>query len=227
MKVIRIRVWGDRALFSQPHFRTDPISYPCPTPSAIKGLLKSIFGKPEFEWEILTITILKPVVWHTQKDRGVLDSKNGAGLPGTGLFSTTLLCNVEYIVEARVVVNPLRTTESSHDYTQQALRRMRAGQQFRQPYFGHREFFAFYELLEDDAPIPTPAPINLDVGPMLFDLRPINHERDLWMPIFFPATIQDGVLVVPLELYDRERPYLHRAKARGRKTPRRSHPQGV
>jgi len=229
---ISLRVWGPGAMFTQPHFRADPMTYPVPTPSALKGLLKQIHGKKEFDWEIETIEVCKPIRYFTQKNKGVRDERDRVGGERMGSKHTSLrcftsLCDVEYVFTARLVVNPLRTTESSAGYIQRALRRMRKGQEWGSPHFGQRGFPAAWELLEEGAARPAPLDINLDIGPMLFDLRPINPAKDQRLPLFFDAKVVGGVLHVPKALYDRERPYFQKANDDGRARPRRSEPQSI
>ena len=57
---VTITVWGDFALFSRPEGKVERITYPVPTPSAVRGMLASIYSKPaEFYWQVQRIEVLK------------------------------------------------------------------------------------------------------------------------------------------------------------------------
>ena len=59
MKEIVIDVWGDFACFSRPESKVERLTYPVPTPSAMRGLLSAIYSKPnEFYWQITKIEVL-------------------------------------------------------------------------------------------------------------------------------------------------------------------------
>src|ERR1700674_1258984 len=58
---LRVKVWGDLACFSRPEMKVERVSYEVMTPSAARGVLESIFWKPEFSWQIREIRVLKPI----------------------------------------------------------------------------------------------------------------------------------------------------------------------
>ena len=43
-----LEVWGDFACFLTPEMKVERYSYPCPTPSAARGIFEAIYFKPEF-----------------------------------------------------------------------------------------------------------------------------------------------------------------------------------
>ena len=48
-----LEVWGDFACFSKPESKVERLTYPVPTPSAVRGILSSIYDKPrEFVWQV-------------------------------------------------------------------------------------------------------------------------------------------------------------------------------
>ena len=50
MEII-VDVWGDFACFSRPESKVERLTYPVPTPSAMRGVLSAIYSKPnEFYW---------------------------------------------------------------------------------------------------------------------------------------------------------------------------------
>ena len=60
--LVTLEVWGDFACFSPPHEKVERLTYPVPTPSAMRGVLSSIYCKPaEFVWKITQIEVLQPI----------------------------------------------------------------------------------------------------------------------------------------------------------------------
>ena len=58
---LEVKVWGNLACFTRPEMKVERVSYPVMTPSAARGILESIFWKPEFQWEIKEIAVLRPI----------------------------------------------------------------------------------------------------------------------------------------------------------------------
>lgn len=227
---IFLRVWGRDACFTIPHTRTDPVSYPVMTPSAAKGILRALYWKPSFEWVVHAIDVHKPIRYQQQVEHGVtsLSTWGPAEVPSPAarraarndpppnlrdgdnqggnltLRRVTSLFDVEYVIHAAIYKNSQHGSRTRESYVEEAKRRMDEGQCWRTPCFGMREFFADWERLE--AP-PTPLPIDVGVGLMLFDLTPQAGE-DNWSPIFFDATIQAGRMRVPVRLWETYLPTL-------------------
>ena len=61
-----LKTWGDFGCFSRPELKTERFSYPCPTPSAARGIFDSIYCKAydrctktaQFYWQIEMIELL-------------------------------------------------------------------------------------------------------------------------------------------------------------------------
>lgn len=221
-KVI-VRTWGPSALFTIPHFKAEPLTYPFPTPSAMKRLLASLYKKPEFEYEIEEIHVHKPIQYDTQMEKGVNSGSPWSEDSSRTLRTVTTLFDVEYTIVARIVTNRLRTSRSAGSYASEAHKRMRKGEEFRTPCFGERQHIARWSLIEDYGDIPPTEPLDLDYGPMLFDLRPVDIKgnNDKWQPLFFHATVRNGILTVPPDLYERERSHLMEVRNRIAKPARR------
>ncbi len=83
----------------------------------------------------------------------------------------------------------------------QFQRRAKAGKCFQQPYFGCREFPAFFEYLETPTPA-VPVPFDQHVGYMLYDVFDLRKEaikeKDRPFITLFEANVVAGVLEVPL-----------------------------
>lgn len=58
---IKIIVEGDYALFSRPEMKVERVSYDVPTPSALVGLISSIYWHPGVRYMIDRIHVLKPI----------------------------------------------------------------------------------------------------------------------------------------------------------------------
>ena len=58
---IKLRVWGDYALFTRPEMKVERVSYDVLTPSAARGILEAIYWKPAICWIITSIHVLRPV----------------------------------------------------------------------------------------------------------------------------------------------------------------------
>src|SRR5690554_5162966 len=53
-------VRGDFACFARPELAVERYSYPCPTPSAARGIFEAIYFKPQFRWQVTQIELLSP-----------------------------------------------------------------------------------------------------------------------------------------------------------------------
>jgi CRISPR-associated protein Cas5d len=111
------------------------------------------------------------------------------------------LKNVHYRLFARIVPKPAFSNESGK-FNACFQRRARSGKCFQQPYFGCREFPAFFEYIE--APESQPvmrAPYSQHLGFMLYDVfdlsKDLVREKDGPFITVFPAQVHDGVLEVP------------------------------
>ena len=69
--------------------------------------MRSIYWKPEFEWEIVEIHLLSPIRYMTTHMKGVKTSRDADDSDRT-VLTVSLLVDVDYLIVARVVENPLR-----------------------------------------------------------------------------------------------------------------------
>ena len=58
---IKLKVWGEYALFTRPEMKVERVSYDVPTPSAIRGILEAIYWKPAIRWVVDRIHIIKTI----------------------------------------------------------------------------------------------------------------------------------------------------------------------
>ncbi|MEN6437002.1 MAG: type I-C CRISPR-associated protein Cas5c [Syntrophobacter sp.] len=219
---IKLKIWGDFACFTRPEFKVDRFTYPIMTPSAARGLLESIFWKPEIRWEIREVWVLKPVreivivrneISRRQNERPFFVEDAGQRQQR----SSVILKDVEYLVHADIHL--LKRTESPKaKYLDQFTRRVERGQFYSMPYLGLREFAAYYSFpLGGEKPVDE----SLTIGQMLFDIARcessgkkkmtfIKHYEDgsriatgYSRSLYFPARVERGVLKIPSEGYRR------------------------
>lgn len=204
----RLRVWGDYACFTRPEMKVERVSYDVMTPSAARGVMSAIYWKPEIDWLIDRIHVLRPIQFtHVRRNEvGVVAStrvieqamKNGDVDPGIiaddervrQQRAAMVLRDVDYVIEAHFEASEgSESNPAKHADT--FRRRATRGQCFHRPYLGTREFAAFFELLDGEIPR-SPFDGTLNLGWMLYD---IDFARDN-TPMFFRAELQNGILDV-------------------------------
>lgn len=207
---VRVKVWGDYALFSRPELKVERCSYDVMTPSAARGILEAIYWHPGMKWIIDKIYVKNPIRFTSVRRNevkskvsasNVLQVYNGAEKP---LYisskeeivqrASILLCDVCYVIEAH-----FEMTEKAHNsdnpgkFKDIIMRRLRRGECYHMPYFGCREFparFCLYE--EDEVSTAYDNENERDFGYMLYDLDYSDLENI--QPIFFRAVMKNGVL---------------------------------
>jgi len=229
-----LEVWGEFACFSRPELKIERFSYPCPTPSAARGVFDAVYSKPnkdptqaQFRWQVTKIEILKPIQYVALRRNEVKDKCNvnavqkwmagkadpepiwadgdegsnyfGADKKGRTQRQTMALKEVCYRLHAEIIPWP------GHEHKIPALecqfrRRAKHGKCFYQPYFGCREFPAYFELIENGNRGADPIPLDQDIGWMLydvFDLSRPGRSDDRPSISLFNASIRAGVMDVP------------------------------
>jgi CRISPR-associated protein Cas5d len=199
-RIVKVKVKGDYACFTRPDLKVERMTYPCMTPSAARGILDSILWKPEFQWYVRRIQILKPIRFATIK-RNEINTKQGR----TPILieerraqrNSVILRDVAYIIEASIYQKQISERNNPDKYVGMTLgkegifpRRVKKGQCWRRPYLGVREFAAeFWEPDGTEQPIQETIPI----GGMLFDIfYDVNGKPE---PLFFyDVAIRNGIL---------------------------------
>ncbi|EWY39807.1 CRISPR-associated protein [Skermanella stibiiresistens SB22] len=210
---VKLRVRGQRACFTRPEMKVERVSYDVMTPSAARGILEAIHWKPAITWMIDRIHVLAPIRFQSIRRNevgarapvsNVRKAMKSGDLDGLRLIvenerqqrAATILHQVDYIIEAHFdMTAKAGACDNATKHREIFIRRAASGQCFHQPYFGTREFPADFELVEDDLPSSTlpQDQRNRDLGWMLLD---IDHANDR-VPLFFPASLKDGVMAVP------------------------------
>ncbi|MFZ5587052.1 MAG: type I-C CRISPR-associated protein Cas5c [Thermodesulfobacteriota bacterium] len=58
---VRLKVWGEHALFTRPEMKVERVSYDVITPAAARGILEAILWKPAIRWVVTGIDLLAPI----------------------------------------------------------------------------------------------------------------------------------------------------------------------
>jgi CRISPR-associated protein Cas5d len=221
-----LELWGELACFSSPVSKAERFSYPCPTPSAARGIFDAIFCKPpEFRWQIDRIEILAPIrhialrrneVKEVISERAVRTWMSGEAEPepivadgdkallgtdqkGRTQRQTMALKNPHYRITAHI--QPWPGMEKKQPALDAQFRRRAArGSCWSQPVFGCREFPAFFRLVEDCEDLPPPAPVDMEIGWMLYDVFDLSCPGTSKSKPFvsvFHAVLEKGVLHIP------------------------------
>ena len=119
MQLVRLKVWGPRALFSRPEMKVERVSYDVITPSAARGILEAIHWKPQMVWRVQRLRVLNPIRFESLR-RNEVGSKIPAGKVASAMRAArrrglalhvdedrqqraaTLLKDVAYVIEARI-----------------------------------------------------------------------------------------------------------------------------
>jgi CRISPR-associated protein Cas5d len=221
-----LEVYGDFACFSRPEMRVERFSYPVITPSAARGIFDAIYCKPlEFRWQITRVEVLKQPNYIALRRNEVKDKINpktvfkwmnqtqevtpiwadgdkaflGTDMKGRTQRQTMALKDVAYRLHAEIRPWP-GFERKIKGLENQFRRRARHGKCVWQPYFGCREFPAFFELIEPNQPSPQTADYDQDLGLMLydvFDLSRPGQKTDKPFISLFRGQVKQGVLNIP------------------------------
>jgi CRISPR-associated protein Cas5d len=199
---IKLRVWGEYALFTRPEMKVERVSYDVITPSAARGILEAIYWKPSICWVIDRIHVLRPIRFENIRrnelaNRVAVNRKDmsGAGNKPVCRFieddrqqrASMVLNDVEYVLEAHFDISGREDCDPGK-HLAIFERRARKGQCFHRPYFGCREFPANFAWCEE---VPrSPLSGTRDLGYMLYDIDFKNNMT----PMFFRAIMEDGVI---------------------------------
>lgn len=209
---LTVRIRGPRACFTRPDLKVERVSYDAITPSTIRGLMKSVYWKPAIEWHVDEITVLNEIKYanvmrnevtqkiSAQQVRGALRRGEPVGLAAAQERTQrhmAYLRDVDYLARVRFTVE--RGGEGPEKHYNIALRRLRAGQCFHQPYLGQREFAADVSLVEEGSEAPRSFYADVEdiyLGTMLRYLE-FDGEAGTVTPTFFAAHMRRGVIEVP------------------------------
>ncbi|MFC3996517.1 type I-C CRISPR-associated protein Cas5c [Nocardiopsis sediminis] len=200
---LAVEVNGPYACFTRPEFKTERFSYPVMTPSAAKGLLEAIFWKPEFQYRLERIEVLRPIEWFSVR-RNEVASTTSADWVRRAMADPSLrydaahdrdqrnmvgLRDVAYRIYAHIDVRD-HADGPPAKYRDQFRRRVERGACFSQPFLGVREFSASFTKPTDRPTITT----SEDLGVMLHSID-YTGPRETYR--WFHASLDHGILHVP------------------------------
>jgi CRISPR-associated protein Cas5d len=209
---LTVEVSGPYACFTRPELKTERVSYPVMTPSAAKGVLEAIYWKPEFDYVVTTIEVLREIKWASVRRNEVtsmitLDWVRKAMADATLRYdveadrdqrNTVFLTDVAYRIRAQISLRP-HADKPEAAYRDQFRRRVERGACFSQPFLGTRECSAASFGAETVA---KTIGLTDDLGVMLHSIRYGGQgETYTW----FPARLDNGIMAVPahgIELAD-------------------------
>ncbi len=209
---LMVRAKGPLAIFTRPELKTERVSYPVPTPSAVRGLLEAIIWKPAIRWRIERILVLNEIRFCSVKRNEV---NNKTPVPTTTLINkggnppvyyaddssnraqrnTLALRDVDYQFEFFFeMTDNAGPADNVAKFEDMFRRRVEKGQCFHQPYFGCRECVA--EVLP---PLDNPIPISesRDLGIMLWDISFGTGKKAKNQAQWFKAELVSGIIKVP------------------------------
>lgn len=211
---VTVEVWGDYALFSRPEMKVERVSYDVMTPSAARGLLEAIYWHPGMRWRIDRIHVCAPIRFTNIRRNEVKDTISLRKVKtvmekGRGeLYLATpdsiqqraamVLKDVHYVIEAHFEMTKKAAPGDNPGKFQDIIkRRLAKGQFFHQPSFGVREFPAQFAPCATIPDCPEELRGEKNLGWMLLDLD--YSDPASITPMFFQATLRDGVLEVPAQ----------------------------
>ncbi len=203
-----VEVWGTNACFTQPEMKVERVSYDVMTPSAARGIVEAVYWHPGLRYVIDRIYVLNPIRFTNVRRNEVksIISKPGKNTLTTGksdkeLYINThadiqqraamVLTDVRYVIETHFeMTDKASPTDNEGKFCDTIRRRLEKGKCYHQPYFGCREFPAFFRPWEGGT-IPS-IPETRELGYMLYDLDYSDHDNIT--PMFFKAKLENGVL---------------------------------
>ena len=207
---VKVKVWGDYALFSRPELKVERCSYDVMTPSAARGILEAIYWHPGMRWIIDKIYVKNPIRFTSVRRNEVkskvsmnkaLQAYNGDEKPfyistkeDIVQRASLILCDVCYVIEAHFeMTDKANESDNAGKIKDIIMRRLKRGECYHMPYFGCREFPAQFCLCEeDDITTFYSEVLEKDLGFMLYDMDYSNLDNI--QPMFFRAVMKKGVL---------------------------------
>jgi len=206
---VSLKVWGQYACFTRPEMKVERVSYPVCTPTAARGILESVYWKPEFHWDVMEIWVLNPINYFSIlrneiKSRQSFTQAQKWAMTGGGFSArddrtqrlTRGLKDVAYVIKAVPVVRKDININVGF-YRGEFCMRARKGGYFSTPYLGCREFPANFAMADGTE---RPHPIDEDIGSMLLQLNYAPDNTGIATPSFFDAKLRGGILYIPEQI---------------------------
>lgn len=194
-----IKISGDWACFTAPEFKVERFSYSVITPEAAENIIKSVFWKPEIDYEVKKIYIIKEGTYVSIGATKESVNKNGLSKYKPTLRSNMFLKNVEYVLDIKQIVyaDKVKPTKANivKKYEEMLRKRLSKGKYFRTPYLGLAGC-PCKEIKEVSEKEVIPKKYNKIIPGMVLR-RKYNENKNESHTIFFDAKIINGVMEVP------------------------------
>jgi CRISPR-associated protein Cas5d len=189
--------------------KVERVSYDVITPCAARGVLEAVIWKPQMQWIVERVDVLKPIrrasvrrneVGQKASVENLMSAMAGRSArlgidieDARQQRAAVILREVDYLVHGRIeLTDRAGPDDPVAKYVEIFRRRAAAGQCFHRPYLGTREFAAEFVLVDGSAPMPIAD--DRDLGWMLYD---IDYSGAKPIPLFFEARLIAGSLAVP------------------------------
>jgi CRISPR-associated protein Cas5d len=205
---VELKVWGELALFTRPETKVERVSYEVMTASAARGILESIYWKPQMQYIVDEIHVLNPIQFISIRRNEInktlaldkMASKKAAIIEiesARTQRNALFLKDVAYIIKAHIVRVGGRHGIDTHKKIFD--RRVEIGQYRTQPFFGTREC-----LVQFAPPDGSEHPINQtkDLGRVMFDWYYLLNGQAVAM--FEPLKMQNGIVRFPDRPFNRD-----------------------
>jgi len=168
-KRFRLRVTADRA--KSYHNKDDYIIL---TPHALCRALDNAYWKPGMRWVIDRIYMNAPIL------EGFYNGEE-------------VLLNIDYIVDARIIVDAKHEREARR-YYEQAFKNISARKYHKRPYFGNRDWHATIDIYDKFYIKPAYGDEIIDFGKMFYGY--LDYGTPNQTEIYFRCEIKHGVIDV-------------------------------
>ena len=142
---VKVRVWGDYALFTRPEMKVERCSYDVITPSAARGILEAIYWHPGMRWIVDKIYVKNPIQFTSVRRNevkskilasNVLQAYNGgdkqlyiSSKAEIVQRASILLTKVEYVIQAHFeMTEQANATDNPGKFKDIIMRRLRRGE---------------------------------------------------------------------------------------------------
>lgn len=200
---IKVRIKGDRALFSSPEMIVERQTYDVPTISAMEGVLRAVYNHDGMNYEIKDIFVCRKIRYDTivrnetkitqsftsPKPYLVVNEENT-------LRNSTFLVNVEYVISADIIKVPCKVTPKAHslaDFYHMFDRRLNSGGLRHIPCLGQQEFNCFVRPYTDVYVKSMYAGKTIDLG-VMYQKKMIDKFGNP-IPVYAETKLVDGRLV--------------------------------
>lgn len=221
-----LRFWGNYGLFTDPLHPVERQTYPIPTHSALRNAIGSIFWRPEMHmyggtgYQITRVAVKKPISTMSLTRNEVTqvikrgfkpiytnvtrdDSRKIKGVRTQR--NSVILRDLDYVVEFYINFPDGEFTRTDGHveintrvkYENQLIKRLNSFACYRQPYFGCKEFSAYYEqATENDMNVQADVVPHLKIDNMLYEVLNLEKISEI-SPTFATIEVKNSIITYP------------------------------